>query len=151
MRTTPFHHVVFSTVKIRHPSLRMAPSGSLHRAFSASTDCPTFLPRLPVPELQKTLSKYLQSLIPLLQEDEARGGPSWRSALQERQQWADELERGLGAICQERLYGGSVEYPCRFIGVADACTKRSTKPLRVTGWTIIYGRRRLTMSGAHRY
>jgi hypothetical protein len=64
-----------------------------------------------VPELHQTLSKYLQSLIPLLQEDEARGGPSWQSALQERQRWADEFERGLGAKCQERLYGESVEHP----------------------------------------
>src|SRR6266702_4849703 len=121
MRTTFFRHVVFSTVKTRHPSVRMTPSGSLHRAFSASTDRPTFLPRLPVPELHRTLSKYLQSLVPLLQEDEARGGPSWRSALQERQQWVDEFERGLGAKCQERLYGGSVEDPCRFVGFADVC------------------------------
>ena len=111
MRTRSFHHVVFTTVKIRHPSVRMAPSGSLRRAFSASTDRPTFLPRLPVPELHQTLSKYLQSLTPLLQEDEARGGPSWQSALQERQQWADEFEIGLGARCQERLYGGSVKLP----------------------------------------
>ncbi|KAH9037842.1 carnitine acetyltransferase [Lactarius pseudohatsudake] len=103
MRTTLFHHVVFSTVKIRRPSVRMAPSGSL-RAFSASTDRPALLPRLPVPELHQTLSKYLQSLIPLLQEDEAQGGASWRSALQERQLWADEFERGVGAKCQERLY-----------------------------------------------
>ena len=147
MGITSFHHVLFSTVKIRRPSLRMA---SLRRAFSASTDRPTFLPRLPVPELHQTLSKYLQSLIPLLREDEARGGPSWQSALQERQQWADEFERGLGAKCQERLYGGSVESPCCFIKFADVCTKHSKKPLRVTGWTIIYGRRRLTMSGAHR-
>ncbi|KAH9068364.1 carnitine acetyltransferase [Lactarius deliciosus] len=81
----------------------MAPSGSL-RAFSTSADRPTLLPRLPVPELHQTLSKYLQSLVPLLQEDEAQGGASWRSALQERQQWADEFERGVGAKCQERLY-----------------------------------------------
>ena len=108
MRTTSFHHVVFSTVTTRHPSVRMPPSALLRRAFSASTDRPTFLPRLPVPELHQTLSKYLQSLIPLLQEDEARGGPSWRSELQERQHWADEFERGLGAKCQERLYGTSV-------------------------------------------
>ena len=128
MRTTVFHHVVFSTVKTRHPSVSMAPSGSLRRVFSASTDRPTFLPRLPVPELHQTLSKYLQSLIPLLQEDEARGGPSWRSALQERQLWADDFERGLGAKCQERLYGELVESTrVASIGVADACKKALDK------------------------
>ena len=120
MRTT-FHHVVVSTVKTRHPSVSMAPSGTLRRAFSASTDRPAFLPRLPVPELHQTLSKYLQSLIPLLQEDEARGGASWQSALQERQQWADEFERGLGAKCQERLYGESFEYMYSSLGATDAC------------------------------
>ncbi|KAI9440018.1 hypothetical protein H4582DRAFT_2075371 [Lactarius indigo] len=73
-------------------------------SLRSSTDRPTLLPRLPVPELHQTLSKYLQSLVPLLQEDEARGGASWQSALQERQQWADEFERGVGAKCQERLY-----------------------------------------------
>ena len=120
MRTT-FHHVLVSTVKTRHPLVSMTTSGSLRRTFSASTDRPTFLPRLPVPELRQTLSKYLQSLIPLLQEDEARGGASWQSALQERQQWADEFERGLGAKCQERLYGEPFEHMYSSLGVADAC------------------------------
>ncbi|KAI0264464.1 hypothetical protein BC834DRAFT_970790 [Gloeopeniophorella convolvens] len=60
-------------------------------------------PRLPVPNLHKTLSRYLQSLLPLLHEQEARGGPSVQSALQTRQQWADDFEKGVGAKCQDRL------------------------------------------------
>ncbi|KAI0303791.1 Choline/Carnitine o-acyltransferase-domain-containing protein [Multifurca ochricompacta] len=82
-----------------------APSASTRRALSSSAanGRPPSLPRLPVPALQQTLPKYLRSLVPFLQEDEVRGGPSWRSALQKRQQWADEFERGIGAKCQERL------------------------------------------------
>ncbi|KAI0264467.1 acyltransferase ChoActase/COT/CPT [Gloeopeniophorella convolvens] len=60
-------------------------------------------PRLPVPDLHKTLSRYLQSLLPLLHEQEARGGPPVQSALQTRQQWADDFEKGVGAKCQDRL------------------------------------------------
>lgn len=82
----------------------MTPSRLSSRAYSATASRPPTLPRLPVPDLHKTLSKYLQSLIPLLQEDEARGGTPWRSALQERQRWADEFEKGLGVKCQERLH-----------------------------------------------
>lgn len=87
----------------------MNPSGSTRRTFSASAAAnrPPTLPRLPVPNLHETLSKYLRSLVPLLQENEAREGPSWRLALQQRQQWADEFERGLGSKCQERLHGKS--------------------------------------------
>ncbi|KAI0001470.1 acyltransferase ChoActase/COT/CPT [Russula compacta] len=82
----------------------MTPSGPLRgRPFTAAANRHPTLPRLPVPDIHQTLSKYLRSLVPLLQEDEARGGPPWRSALEERQRLADEFERGLGAKCQERL------------------------------------------------
>jgi hypothetical protein len=87
----------------------MTPSRLSSRAYSATASRPPTLPRLPVPDLHRTLSKYLQSLAPLLQEDEARGGTPWRSALQERQRWVDEFEKGLGAKCQERLHGKCAE------------------------------------------
>ncbi|KAI9512075.1 acyltransferase ChoActase/COT/CPT [Russula earlei] len=83
----------------------MAPSAPSRRAYSAAANRLPTLPRLPVPDLHQTLSKYLRSLVPVLQEDEARGGAPWRSALQERQRWAVEFEGGLGARCQERLHG----------------------------------------------
>ncbi|KAH9983330.1 acyltransferase ChoActase/COT/CPT [Russula compacta] len=73
----------------------MAPSGLSPKPFSAPANRTPALPRLPVPNLHQTLSKYLQSLVPLLQEDEARGGALWQPALQERRRWADEFERGL--------------------------------------------------------
>lgn len=111
-RATCSYHVIFSTVKTHTPSLTpyMTSSGPSRRlrTFSASSSRPPTLPRLPVPDLHKTLSKYLRSLVPLLQEDETRGGIPWQSALQERQRWADEFERGLGATCQERLHGKSL-------------------------------------------
>jgi Choline/Carnitine o-acyltransferase len=89
------------------PSLHhyMTPSRLSSRAYSATASRPPTLPRLPVPDLHQTLSKYLQSLLPLLEEDEVRGGTPWRSALQERQRWVDDFENGLGAKCQERLHG----------------------------------------------
>jgi len=121
-RATCSHHAILSTVKTHAPSvnLYMTSSGASRRArtFSASSSRPPTLPRLPVPDLHKTLSKYLRSLVPLLQEDEARGGIPWQSALQERQRWADEFETGLGATCQERLHGKSTRNVCPF--AADA-------------------------------
>lgn len=63
------------------------------------------LSRLPVPDLRKTLDRYLTSLEPFLLEDEARGGPSFRTAYAQRAQWADEFASGIGRVCQERLIG----------------------------------------------
>ncbi|KAJ7593323.1 acyltransferase ChoActase/COT/CPT [Mycena floridula] len=71
--------------------------------ISRSSLSPTILPRLPVPELRKTLDKYLKSLEPFLLENEANGGPTFHSAYAIRAKWADEFESGLGRVCQERL------------------------------------------------
>jgi len=104
-------NAILSAITRASPSLYhyMTPSRPYARAYSATANRPPTLPRLPVPDLHQTLSKYLRSLVPLLQEDEARGGPAWRSTLQERQLWADEFEKGLGAKCQERLHGKSAK------------------------------------------
>ena len=109
-------YAISSTITITSPSLHhyMTPSRLSSRAYSATASRPT-VPRLPVPDLHQTLSKYLQSLVPLLQEDEARGGTPWRSALQERQRWAEEFEKGLGAKCQERLHGKCAEQCLSFL------------------------------------
>jgi hypothetical protein len=138
------HHAIAHIVKKRSHVLStyMTSSSSTRRAFSASAAAkrPLTLPRLPVPDLHQTLSKYLRSLVPLLQEDEARGGPSWRSALQQRQQWADEFESGLGAQCQERLHGKSAKWPLSLDPSPLMCVKKlSIDPRPVTGWMIIYG------------
>lgn len=66
---------------------------------------PLVLPRLPVPDLRKTLDKYLTSLEPILLEDEVRGGTSYQSAYALRVKWADEFESNVGRLCQERLLG----------------------------------------------
>ena len=73
------------------------------RALSR-TSTPT-LPRLPVPDLHKTLQKYLKSIQPFLLEDEKRGGVDFKSALEDRVKLVNDFERGLGPLCQQRLLG----------------------------------------------
>lgn len=63
------------------------------------------LPRLPVPDLHKTLAKYLDSLRPILLEDSHRGGTPYDDAFALRRKWADEFAVGIGRLCQERLHG----------------------------------------------
>lgn len=65
----------------------------------------TALPRLPVPPLRSTLDKYLQSIKPLLLEDDLRGVSAFDLAYQQRVQWAKEFEVGIGATLQARLIG----------------------------------------------
>lgn len=66
---------------------------------------PMPLPRLPVPDLSKTLTRYLTSLEPLLLEDEKRGGTPYNSSYILRQKWAQEFEAGIGQVLQDRLLG----------------------------------------------
>lgn len=65
------------------------------------------LPRLPVPDLRKTLHGYLQSIQPFLREDEARGYNLFDASYAKRVQWADDFEKGIGQICQRKLHGMS--------------------------------------------
>lgn len=62
-------------------------------------------PRLPVPDLRKTLDRYLRSIEPLLLEDEASGGMPFESACALRHKWANDFETGVGQLCQDRLLG----------------------------------------------
>ncbi|KAJ7903470.1 acyltransferase ChoActase/COT/CPT [Mycena olivaceomarginata] len=59
--------------------------------------------RLPVPELRKTLDRYLKSIEPFLLEDEAHGGLPFNTAYSLRVKWADEFAAGVGKLCQDRL------------------------------------------------
>ncbi|KAI4521333.1 acyltransferase ChoActase/COT/CPT [Schizophyllum commune Loenen D] len=61
------------------------------------------LPRLPIPDLQKTVDRYLNSLEPFMLEEDARGGMSYTSARTLRDRWATEFTEGIGATLQERL------------------------------------------------
>ena len=63
------------------------------------------LPRLPVPDLRKTLDRYLASLEPLLLEDEIRGGMPFEDSHTLRIKLAKEFESGIGKVLQERLIG----------------------------------------------
>ncbi|KAI0694621.1 acyltransferase ChoActase/COT/CPT [Cytidiella melzeri] len=83
-------------------SLSMKPFSSLSQTHATSPS-QARLPRLPVPELKRTLQRYIKSLHPFLQEDEAKGGPNAKGAVALRTQWAEDFEKGLGSICQSRL------------------------------------------------
>ena len=65
----------------------------------------TVLPRLPIPPLRSTLDKYLQSIKPLLLEDDLRGVSVFDTTYQRRVQWAKEFETGIGVTLQARLLG----------------------------------------------
>ncbi|KAJ7126880.1 carnitine acetyltransferase [Mycena epipterygia] len=75
----------------------------LMRSTSTVTPKPLSLPRLPVPELRKTLDRYLRSIEPFLLEDEAHGGLPFHTAYSLRAKWADEFAAGVGKLCQDRL------------------------------------------------
>ncbi|KAG2051630.1 acyltransferase ChoActase/COT/CPT [Suillus hirtellus] len=62
------------------------------------------LPRLPVPDLRKTLDRYLQSIQPFLREDEARGHSLFEASYKKRVQWVDDFEKGIGRLCQHKLH-----------------------------------------------
>ncbi|KXN88606.1 Carnitine O-acetyltransferase, mitochondrial [Leucoagaricus sp. SymC.cos] len=76
-------------------------SASFSVQTSATPKIP-YLPRLPVPDLRKTLDKYLTSIEPFLRESE-RSSQGFSAAYQLRKQWADEFYSGIGSVLQERL------------------------------------------------
>lgn len=72
------------------------------------------LPRLPVPDLRKTLDKYLTSLEPFLLEEASKKGlddDALDASRRLRAQWADEFASGVGKLCQDRLLGALVFLP----------------------------------------
>ena len=58
-----------------------------------------------MPDLHKTLQKYLKSIEPFLLEDERRGGLDFQSAYEERVKLVNDFERDIGPLCQQRLLG----------------------------------------------
>ncbi|KAF8653605.1 hypothetical protein AX16_003849 [Volvariella volvacea WC 439] len=94
--------MIYSTIS---RSSRILPSKPMRSLSSqpSTRRAPLARPRLPVPDLTKTLQKYLTSLEPFLLEDEARGGMPYSDAYALRRKWASEFESGIGRVCQERL------------------------------------------------
>ena len=85
-----------------------APSGT------RSTSAKARLPRLPVPDLHKTLQKYVTSLEPFLLEDEVKGLSSYAQTRALRERWADNFEHGIGKVLQERLQGACHPHCSRY-------------------------------------
>ena len=65
-------------------------------------------PRLPIPSLRQTVDRYLASIVPLLQDDEAQGGQKAEDAFKAHMARAREFESGAGLLLQERLHGARV-------------------------------------------
>ena len=63
------------------------------------------LPRLPVPDLRRTLQSYLASLEPFLLEDDTKSVAKREDAFALRKRWTEDFEHGLGSELQERLQG----------------------------------------------
>lgn len=61
------------------------------------------LPRLPIPELRKTVDRYLDSIEPFMLEEEKQGGMAYASARSLREKWVAEFMNGIGPTLQERL------------------------------------------------
>lgn len=61
------------------------------------------LPRLPLPHLHKTMAKYLDSIQPVLLQDELDGGAPFSAAFEERQKLVQSFLSGPGKVAQARL------------------------------------------------
>jgi hypothetical protein len=62
-------------------------------------------PRLPVPSIRQTIDAYLESLEPFLEDLSKKSGRSKEDLASERKLWADDFEKGVGKLCQDRLLG----------------------------------------------
>ena len=70
---------------------------------SMSTMASTRLPRLPVPDLPKTMAKYMVSVQPVLLQDELDGGPPVTEALRKHEDIVRSFLNGPGQTAQARL------------------------------------------------
>ena len=72
---------------------------------NAATRLTTTLPRLPVPDLHKTMERYLASLEPFLLEEQRLGNASYDASYARHLKRVKEFESGIGQVLQERLIG----------------------------------------------
>ncbi|KAF8308923.1 acyltransferase ChoActase COT CPT [Cantharellus anzutake] len=75
------------------------------RTFCRTLASPRMLPRLPIPKLEMTVKRYLESIEPLLPSHTSRSGESVDEARRIRQKYAEEflMPGGLGRRLQQRL------------------------------------------------
>jgi len=85
---------------LQRRSLRL-PLALMHTRSSSTAKT---LPRLPVPDLRKTLDKYLTSIEPFLRESFSTP-EDFSAAYQLRKKWADQFYSGIGPTLQQRLIG----------------------------------------------
>ncbi|KIJ66998.1 hypothetical protein HYDPIDRAFT_108981 [Hydnomerulius pinastri MD-312] len=65
---------------------------------------PPRVPRLPIPDLRKTLDKYLQSIQPVLLADEDNGGSPFSKSYARQQGLVNAFLTGPGPLAQARLH-----------------------------------------------
>lgn len=63
------------------------------------------LPRLPVPDLQATMDRYLKSIEPFLLDDAAAGGTPLEKALKNQEELLKTFKHNWGRQYQRRLVG----------------------------------------------
>ena len=95
----------FSAVKKRVALTAPVRKRDASTSPGVGTKARAVLSRLPIPPLRSTLDKYLQSIKPLLLQDDLRGISAYDPSYQRRVEWAKEFETGVGATLQARLIG----------------------------------------------
>jgi hypothetical protein len=120
---------------------RIARQPLTHRLSSRSSSPERLrLARLPVPNLEDTVARYLKSLEPFLLEDAAQGGPSFEVAQARYRELAHKFVKDSGSERQTQLNGtfhtlmaSKQDYN------SSIATQNWINALRIIGWTTIFG------------